>query len=390
MSEQRLPHQALPPRSLPPQAVFRFARAVIVRELDRLHSEGLAADHHGADLDRQSCDLELDSLQALGVFGALSEALTVEDLGPCADNAQSMADWIACAAAQPIAQLTIATSGSTGTPKLHRHSVEHLLEEARWFAARLPDIRRVIALVPADHLYGLIWTAILPAILDVPVVQAKVSALPPAQENDLIVAVPEQWAALARIARTWPPGTVGVSSAGRLDDKTASAVLDRGLSRLIDIYGASECGGIAMREAPHGQHSLLSYWSVEEDQGSQLLVGRGKRIELPDRIETAPDGSLVLKGRRDRAVSIGGINVYPERIAERLQSVEGVAEAAVRLGTNGRLKACIVPARDTDEDILRSRIGDFAKRSLRTAERLSDISFAPALPRNAMGKLSDW
>ena len=377
-------------RSVPREAVARFAQAVILRELHRLHAEGLATNSLTADLVPDDRDLELDSLQALGVFGALAQALTVENLGPRSADAKSMEDWVACALALPCDRLTIETSGSTGAPQLHTHPSEHLMAEADWFAEQLPAIDRVISLVPCDHLYGLIWTALLPAILEVPVVPAKVGSLPAAEGNDLVVAVPEQWAAIARIPRRWAEGTVGVSSAGRLDDETARAVLARGLPRLLDIYGASETGAIAMRDAPQGRHTLLPWWSIEDGQDGKILAGRSMRIDLPDRVDTASDGSIVLMGRRDQAVSIGGTNVYPGRVAESLRSVDGVAEVAVRLDKNGRLKALIVPDIDAEEIAVRDRIVVFVKKTFKAAERPCSISFAGALPRNEMGKLCDW
>jgi hypothetical protein len=72
--------------------------------------------------------------------------------------------------------MTVATSGSTGSPRLCIHNVADLLDEAVFLAAQFTGRRRVVALVPAHHLYGIIWTALLPDALGVPVVVRTIGA----------------------------------------------------------------------------------------------------------------------------------------------------------------------------------------------------------------------
>lgn len=95
-------------------------------------------------------------------------------------------------------------------------------------------------------------------------------------------------------------------------------------------------------------------------------------------------------GRRDGAVQIGGHNVWPDRVARALRAVDGVADAAVRMHANGRLKAFIVPAEQQDTEHLSARIEQMIILHLTDPERPRSFRFGAALPRNAMGKLADW
>jgi hypothetical protein len=113
-------------------------------------------------------------------------------------------------------------------------------------------------------------------------------------------------------------------------------------------------------------------------------------ITVPDYVERISERSLRPVGRRDGAVQVTGHNVSPERVAQTLQTVEGVVDAAVRLHANGRLKAFIVLKEDYDPAQLSSRIEQAMVIYLADHERPKSFRFGPALPRNAMGKLEDW
>ena len=98
-------------------------------------------------------------------------------------------------------------------------------------------------------------------------------------------------------------------------------------------------------------------------------------------------------GRRDNAVQVGGVNVYPARIAAKIQSLPEIAACAVRPmrpeeGT--RLKAFIVPFREENTQELKRSLRRRLKQMLSAEECPVSFSFGPSLPRNSMGKLADW
>jgi 4-coumarate--CoA ligase (photoactive yellow protein activation family) len=379
-------------------AAHRIACAVIAAEVRRLR-DGDAARLPALDWpeDKPIGDegLGLDSIEQLGALGALAETFGLDDdrLGtePPA-RVGAWIDWVMAAQDEPDRQIIVATSGSTGAPRLCRHAAADLLDEAAYIAARFADRRRVVAMVPAHHLYGIIWTALLPDVLGIPVVVRTIGAALDLTAGDIVVAVPEQWLALSRIVRRSPDDVVGVSSAGVLDDRVATDLLTKGLARLVDVYGASETSAIAIREVPAPSYELLPRWHLapRDDGDWDLVDRRGARVDLPDRIDRTGDRTLRPIGRRDGAVQVGGHNVWPDRVARILRGTDGVADVAVRLNANGRLKAFIVPVDGRDPADLTAALDRVVADRLTAAERPKSLRFGSSLPRGEMGKLTDW
>lgn len=384
--------------SLPRTAACRIACAVVAAELGQVPGgRVLSRPPHDWDEDLPIGDggLGLDSLERLNALGAVAHVFGLDDATLDTAPPRTVGAWIDMVMRQHASgngRITVQTSGSTGRPRSCVHAAADLLGETRFLATRFAECRRVVALVPAHHIYGMIWTAMLPAMLQIPVVVREVGAPLALSAGDLVVAVPDQWQALARIGRGFPPNVVGVSSGGPLDDGLAADLLAGGLARLVDIYGSSETGGIAMREMPAAAYTLLPRWRLvpDTDDGWQLEDDRGGRHALPDHVEPVGDRGLRPTGRRDGAVQVGGHNVWPERVADMLRAVDGVADAAVRLHSDGRLKAFVVPVGNVDLSELAGRIDCATARMLTVPERPKHLRFGTALPRNGMGKLTDW
>ncbi|MGI4876080.1 MAG: AMP-binding protein [Janthinobacterium lividum] len=338
--------------------------------------------------------VDLDSLEAMHAAAALNEMFHLDEEHREGRRPVTVGEWldaIVDAQSGPVPCVTVMTSGSTGRPKPCTHRVDDLHEEVAHYASVLPPVRRVIALVPAHHIYGLIWTALLPAALGVPVVDATTITMPEIRAGDLIVAVPDQWRALSRSRRPCPPGVTGASAGAPLENGLADDVLAWGVGRLYDVYGSSETAGVATREASQAWYSLLPRWrfAAAANEAAPVLVDRrGHEMPLPDRIALGADGRFLLAGRHDGAVQVGGVNVWPDRVAEVLRTCPGVGDVAVRLGSEGRLKAFVVPSASGDG--LREQLHRHASRLLRSEQRPTSYAFGDRLPQNALGKKSDW
>ena len=384
--------------ALPRSAAHQIACAVVMVEVGRLrerHHPVLPPGTWPEALPIGDDGLGLDSLEQLGALGALAEMFGLDDrlLGTQPPRSVgAWVDWIMSRHEGGDVELIVMTSGSTGQPRPCVHAVPDLLAEAQFLATQVNGRRRVVTLVPAHHLYGIIWTAILPAVLDVPVVARMIGAPLELASGDLVVAVPEQWQAMRRLVRSFPEDVVGCSSAGPLDDTLADDLLASGLSRLLDVYGSSETGGIAVRSAPAAAYDLLPRWrlSSEEEGDWCLRDAKGNSYSLPDHVEKIGEHSLRPLGRRDGAVQVGGEKVWPGRVADTLRQIDGVADVAVRQQANGRLKAFIVPGGSLEAADLAAMIKRVCDERLSPPERPRSIRFGDALPRNMMGKLEDW
>ncbi|KQM62781.1 hypothetical protein ASE75_14315 [Sphingomonas sp. Leaf17] len=383
-------------------AARRIARSVVTAETRRIRGTDLSETHRhwtsGDDwpetLAIGDAGLGLDSLEQLGALGVLAETFDLDDSLLGHDPPRTVGnwiDWILRGHDADDSRMTVRTSGSTGAPRPCVHAMADLLGEATYLATLLPGRRRVVALVPAHHLYGIIWTALLPAALGVPVVIRTAGAALDLRAGDLVVAVPDQWRAILRRTARIPADIVGVSSAGPLDDDTAAALLATGIGRVIDVYGASETGAIAYRDVPATAYTLLPRWNLAARSDDWYLVdAAGHAVDLPDHVERTGARTIRPVGRRDGAVQVAGHNVWPARVAQLLRAADGVADAAVRLHANGRLAAFIVPAPGRDPAALSVDLDRFAATRLAPHERPKTLRFGAALPRNAMGKLEDW
>ena len=111
-------------------------------------------------------------------------------------------------------------------------------------------------------------------------------------------------------------------------------------------------------------------------------------MHLPDRIEWDGEARFRLCGRKDGVVQVAGTNVDPLEVAAYISALPDVSDSVVRL-CGERLKAFVVPAPGTDPGRLDAAIRR-ALTVLPSPARPDRITFGAAVPRTAMGKLSDW
>lgn len=346
--------------------------------------------------------LDLDSLEILSASAALSEFFHLHEYGAEDYLLQlpTVGEWcdlVAQSLAATGTHLTFRTSGSTGEPKRCTHAVADMLVEVEAWAALLGSPSRILSLVPAHHIYGAIFTALLPDRLAAECVNAglggakEVSAAVP---GTVIVGTPTNWAYLARALPALPPGVTGVSSSAPMSAELAGQLDQQGLARLVEIYGSSETGGIGHRDGAAGAFALLDHWRADGDHVITRASATGSpvRHELMDVVQWVGGRRFHLRGRRDGAVQIGGHNVFPERVRRRLLDHDGVADAAVRFeAATGRLKAFLVPAAGAAADgAFAARLDAWCAEALTDAERPRRIAVGAVLPRNDLGKLIDW
>lgn len=354
--------------------------------------------------------LGFDSLELLGLAAAFSEILHLNDGGLADDllTSPTLAGWLRAAAAaldRSGTAITIRSSGSSGAPRRHTHPSAQLAAEAAYWARQLPGCRRVYTAVACHHIYGLLFTLMLPAELDVPVDDLRGrspgAVLAMLRPGDVVIGHPLFWEALLRAAPSgWPRDVVGVTSGAACPDATARALTDAGLARLLDVYGSSETGGIGWRERTgdgwtdgRGAHRLLPWW---REHGDGLLARDDDApIMPPDHLDWDHAGRFAIGRRCDGAVMVGGTVVDPARVRDMLCAHPGVADAGVRLmhpGEGNRLKAFVVPRAEVADDLpaLRLSLTAYLDTVLSVPERPRAIRFGRALPLTPSGKPADW
>lgn len=388
---------ALPGRAALSSIILGLIEAEILRQRG---AGGLAfgrvQETLAAGMTLDEAGFGIDSLEQMGVRTAIEEMFGAivtpggSDRQAQPTTAGTWADAVLRSWQDTTPALNVTTSGTTGTPKSCRHLVHDLMDEARHFAELVGARKRVVAFVPPQHIYGLIWTALLPEFLEAVVVRVRPADIVDLLAGDLVVGVPHQWRALARRSR-FPEDVIGVSAGGPLALDDANALSAAGLARILDVYGTSETGGIAFRDAACPQYTLLPRWTFGQDGSGpgQLVSIDGRIVPLPDRIVRLGD-RFRLDGRHDGVVQVGGLNVWPDQIAQILGEHDGVADAAVRLGGNGRLKAFLVPSDGRATDALVEAVAHYAAHRLPAHARPVSYRTGMTLPRGPLGKALDW
>ena len=212
----------------------------------------------------------LDSLELLTAAGRVNEFFHLHETGveDMLLRKRELRDWAEIAGAalgEGVSGVTFSTSGTTGRPKRVTHSWESLEQEISFLGNVLEGRRRVISTVPAHHIYGFLFTVLLPEHIDVPVLSFTWEELGElsagAQAGDLLVSHPALWRYLSRSVGDWPDGVWGTSSTAPLPPNIHRDLTAAGLERLWEIYGSTETAGVGLRSAPDAPFELFPYFS---------------------------------------------------------------------------------------------------------------------------------
>ncbi len=387
----------------------RVVTDVIVAEAASLRPDGagLPATPWAPDMPIASPGLGLDSLERMSVATALSEALHLHESGQ-EDRLlmqRTFGEWLELIADALLAfdaRVTFRTSGSTGAPRACVHNLVSLEQEVEYMCGMLRGVRRVLTAVPAHHIYGFLFTVLAPARLNLHDVvdirrltpQALATMLQP---GDLVVSHPANWALVARHISVPMDGVRGITSTAPCPTELARDLERSGLSQLLQIYGSSETGGVGWRTSSDAPYARMEFWSrsgtASQSLRRALPDGSSEEYLLPDHLEWLDHDRFLVGARRDDAVQVGGINVFPARVRDVLLTHPLVVDAAVRLMAPSeglRLKAFVVPSSDTHAHALREELDVWLRTRLSAVEVPKSIAFGNALHRNEQGKLCDW
>lgn len=281
------------------------------------------------------------------------------------------------------------TSGSTGAPKILFHPLEDLLAEIDVHIAHSLVDRpgRIVALVPPQHIYGFLFTVLLPSRLKVSVLDLSEKG-PGAlsrhlDAGDLVIATPHLFARALPFCSGKPLSAHALSSTAPAPDTLWTLARRAGLASVTEIYGSSETGGVGTRRAAGALFRLLPHLDAGDPP-----TRNGQRLDLQDHLSWQAEQFRVL-GRRDHAIQIGGHNVSMAAVAATLERHPHVAQAYVR-PEGERIKAFVVPCPGVDPLVLEDTLRSLMDAEHAPAARPVSYTFGASLPRNALGKVTDW
>lgn len=328
------------------------------------------------------------------------------------------------------------TGGSTGTPKLYAISHERLLSNlfvnaTEWGWASYDDY---LALSPLAH--GIGFCHSLGHLITGGTV-VLVERYSPQRAADAIAESSSIWTA---IVPTMLHDVIGYAEAHSVDLSSLGLVVAAGAQlfaslrerifkngssrRLIEYYGSTELGWITWINHTHGdsRNGLVGYATrgslvrVVDDVGVAVPAGEIGMIQKLGRPYAVPfaardqfaagtgtpnwessgdmgyfdeDGALVLVGRQDDMIIVGGQNLYPAEVEAVLREHSAVNEVIVigmldaRLGRE--LVAFVEPKGTAGEELIDELIA-FSSERLARYKRPKLFALMTALPRTASGK----
>jgi acyl-coenzyme A synthetase/AMP-(fatty) acid ligase len=305
----------------------------------------------------------------------------------------------------PTTQLAaiVFTSGSTGTPVPYKKTWGLLARCIQNGAPRLglSDGRShaIIGTVPGQHMYGFESTVLLALLsgnafsAERPFYPADVAAaVTMVPRPRALVTTPIHLRTLLTSEVEFPPVDLVVSATAPLSQELAREVEDKYRTSLLEIYGSTETGQIALRRT--ADTAAWRLWpGVRLSIVNEQVFAQGGHVEqltpMCDVIEITGEEEFLLHGRTADLVNVAGKRSSFGYLNAQLNAIPGVVDGAffLREGLTGstgvaRLGAVVVaPGLSVAAltELLRQRIDPvFLPRPLLMVEQL---------PRNATGKL---
>lgn len=328
----------------------------------------------------------------------------------------------------------IYTSGTTGRPKgamLTHGNLLHNVESCREIL-RVVDHDRFVVLLPLFHSFMMTVGMLLPLFVGGSLVLVR-SLHPPkallheifSRQATILPAVPSFFRTFA--GAPLPPGLplrLCISGGAPLPVEILREFNRTMPIPLIEGYGLSEAspvvslnpiqgpwkeGSIGIpvpnvevtiqddegNHLPHGMTGELcvrggnvmrGYWNRPDETARTL---RGEWLLTGDVGHRDADGYFFITDRKKDMLIVNGINVYPREIEELLYQFPGVKEAAV-VGVpdarRGEHPVAFVAAKD-GASLDEKAILQFIRARLADYKVPKKVTFMPALPRNATGKV---
>ncbi|MCT9935255.1 acyl--CoA ligase [Planotetraspora sp. A-T 1434] len=321
-----------------------------------------------------------------------------------------------------VQELALVTSGTNGLPKVVGKHWAAVVDNSVRFAevAGYGDADRILCTTPLHHAFAF-GVVLVPALFTgATIVLAPHPPLPSAlvpllaeTRATVVQSVPFLYGAALETmpSHGLPDLRLCVSAGEPLRPAVRSAWLEATGARLRDQYGATELGqiGFAAPDGPDDACRLVpgvqartrldGEWSAGEGELFVRVPGRPSRYLGQDELTQRSyvdgwfrtgdwgtvDGSgrIVVTGRVNRRVVVGGRKVDPAEVENAVRSMPGVRDCVAVVGEDAGYVAFVVAEPDVTELGLRRHLAALLS-SYKIPRRLHLV---PALPRTTTGKI---
>ena len=248
------------------------------------------------------------------------------------------------------------TSGSTGVPEPQTRTLGQLARGALVLGSRLDAelegglalINAIVCSLPPQHMFGLEMSVMFSLVHGMPVLERPpllpadvISAFEQTGVGTAWITTPLHLRALVRSGDNVVPNCrVVISSTMALDSMVAGHAEALVKAPVLEIYGSTETGAIAMRRTARD----ISWQPVDNVRIEPGVFGSGAKVWgshfpspqiLTDLIETDEHGRFNLLGRHVDMIKIGGRRASLAGLNLLLSDLPGLADGVFYLPTTG-------------------------------------------------------
>jgi len=295
---------------------WRFSRHIDFQEIAEngydtpLGEGGLALDKNQI----QTC-----ILRASIFFGQSADEVATKDVSSW--TVRSISTKLASKIRLSLREFSFLPAGSDSLDDACMHKAAEIYADACSLAQLLYGRRRIVSFVAPHSLMGFISTILVANLQHIESVDIR--ALTPDAitaslvYGDAVVATPTQWRYLVGEGVTAPDNAMAVTFGELMSAETAMEMRKAGFGAHRELYGSTENGLVGWRDSSRENFMLFEAWRNDDEQ----LLRRNRAGEwLPytpmDLLKFDSGTTFQLAGRRDGAVQVGAINVFPDQIAE--------------------------------------------------------------------------
>ncbi len=295
------------------------------------------------------------------------------------------------------------TSGSTGSPMPHAKTWGNLhvscAGNLAMLGAALGDQFTAVATVPAQHMYGIEMSVLLPLLGRIemhsgrPLLPGDIAAvLTDISAPRVLVTTPVHLRALVESGIQLPSLAALVSATAPLPVELARLAEQRFGAPVLEVFGSTETCVFASRRPASDEHWEL-YQGVQlhpHPDGTEVTAPQLDRpVQLADIVSLSDGGRrFVLCGRQADMLEIAGKRASLGDLTQRLLAIPGVNDAVVFQLDDGdaigvrRIAALAVAPTLNEQTILEA-----LRRAVDPLFLPRPLRLVHALPRNDAGKL---
>lgn len=257
--------------------------------------------------------------------------------------AQKIADWaheLAKAISAGLTTFSFKPAARSDEDSAYVHRADEIFQDAAAAANILYGRRRLLSFVAPHSLLGLELSILTPNLLGIETIDARGMTPDMLSSNllfgDVLIATPTLWRYMMQEELKAPDNTLAVSFGEPMTLDLAATMRKSGFGVLRELYGSTETGLIGWRDTPGEAFVLFDHWRRDGDGLARIGPdGVPRRVDPMDVMEWTGERSFALSGRRDGAIQIGAVNVFPDAVAAAMRSHPHIKDCEIVVGRRG-------------------------------------------------------